>query len=240
MLEMINPKVDTVVSHMLRSYNELGGINHIGGPNLPSRQHIIDLLQTLRSILLPGYYEREPVDEDSLLYLTGERLTWLRKNLAQEITRSLCHDCRQHSRCDQVSQCEEQAQEVADALLRALPDIRARLDALGTVRQRPDFAHLADLTKRVDNILTKGREIFETAADEVGEAAGFVEDQAAALELAEMIPRCSEWIAERSRAGDYRAVVPQVAGRAYLTGFHQFVLDPDDPFSKGFSLAGPD
>ncbi len=127
MLETINPQVDATVSHMLRSYHQLGGINHIGGPNLPSRQHIIDLLQTLRSVLFPGYYEREPVDEDSLPYLTGQRLTWLRKNLAQEITKSLCHDCRQQGRCDQISQCKAQAQEIADGLLRALPDIRARL-----------------------------------------------------------------------------------------------------------------
>jgi proline racemase len=47
-------------------------------------------------------------------------------------------------------------------------------------------------------------------------------------------------IVEETRVGDYQAVVPQVAGRAYLTGFHQFVLDPDDPFPQGFSLPGPD
>jgi proline racemase len=40
--------------------------------------------------------------------------------------------------------------------------------------------------------------------------------------------------------GGYRAIVPRVAGRAYLTGFHQFVLDPDDPFPHGFSLADSD
>jgi proline racemase len=36
--------------------------------------------------------------------------------------------------------------------------------------------------------------------------------------------------------GEYPAIVPQVDGRAYLTGLHQFVLDPDDPFPWGFSL----
>ena len=34
----------------------------------------------------------------------------------------------------------------------------------------------------------------------------------------------------------YQAIIPRVTGRAYLTGFHQFVLDPDDPFPGGFSL----
>jgi proline racemase len=34
----------------------------------------------------------------------------------------------------------------------------------------------------------------------------------------------------------FPAVVPSVTGRAYITGFNQFVLDPADPFPKGFRL----
>jgi proline racemase/trans-L-3-hydroxyproline dehydratase len=47
-------------------------------------------------------------------------------------------------------------------------------------------------------------------------------------------------ILKETKVGDYDAVVPQVTGRAFLTGFHQFVLDPDDPFPRGFSVAGQD
>jgi proline racemase/trans-L-3-hydroxyproline dehydratase len=36
----------------------------------------------------------------------------------------------------------------------------------------------------------------------------------------------------------FRAVVPRVTGSAYITGFHQFVLDPADPFPTGFRLEG--
>jgi proline racemase len=44
-------------------------------------------------------------------------------------------------------------------------------------------------------------------------------------------------ILKKTRVGGIPAVVPEVTGRAHLTGFHQFVLDPDDPFPSGFSLA---
>lgn len=47
-------------------------------------------------------------------------------------------------------------------------------------------------------------------------------------------------IVGETRVGEYQAIVPRVAGRAYLTGFHQFVLDPDDPFPHGFSLTDSD
>jgi proline racemase len=33
-------------------------------------------------------------------------------------------------------------------------------------------------------------------------------------------------------------VTPRVTGRAFITGFHQFVLDPDDPIPEGFRI-GP-
>ncbi len=93
MLNIAAPKVDQVVQDILDSYKLLGAINHIGGPNLPSRQRSIDIWHALRSLLFPGYYEREPVDEESLFYLTGERVSWVRKNLADQVHRSQCQDC---------------------------------------------------------------------------------------------------------------------------------------------------
>ena len=44
-------------------------------------------------------------------------------------------------------------------------------------------------------------------------------------------------IVKETHVGEFKAIVPKVTGRAYLTGFHQYVLDPDDPFQEGFSLA---
>jgi proline racemase len=36
--------------------------------------------------------------------------------------------------------------------------------------------------------------------------------------------------------GRYPAVVPTLAGQAWITGFASYVLDPDDPFSEGFTV----
>lgn len=33
-----------------------------------------------------------------------------------------------------------------------------------------------------------------------------------------------------------QAVIPQVSGRSYITGRHQFIIDPDDQFQNGFML----
>ncbi|MDX1433118.1 MAG: proline racemase family protein, partial [Gammaproteobacteria bacterium] len=39
-----------------------------------------------------------------------------------------------------------------------------------------------------------------------------------------------------TRTGDYDAVVPALSGSAWITGFAQYVLDPDDPFPEGFRV----
>lgn len=39
-----------------------------------------------------------------------------------------------------------------------------------------------------------------------------------------------------TRVGPYQAVVPALSGQAWITGFAQYVVDPDDPFPNGFTL----
>jgi proline racemase/trans-L-3-hydroxyproline dehydratase len=41
---------------------------------------------------------------------------------------------------------------------------------------------------------------------------------------------------EETKVGEYPAVVPTIRGSAYITGIHQFVVDPRDPFPEGFHL----
>ncbi|HMD96154.1 MAG TPA: proline racemase family protein [Terriglobia bacterium] len=39
-----------------------------------------------------------------------------------------------------------------------------------------------------------------------------------------------------TRVGPYPAVVPTLSGKAWITGFAQYVVDPDDPFPDGFTV----
>src|SRR5207247_4629573 len=40
-----------------------------------------------------------------------------------------------------------------------------------------------------------------------------------------------------AQVGPYRAVVPEVGGRAFVTGRHAFVIDPGDELGRGFFLS---
>jgi proline racemase len=41
---------------------------------------------------------------------------------------------------------------------------------------------------------------------------------------------------EETRVGPYHAVVPTLSGSAWITGFAQYVVDPEDPFPDGFTV----
>ncbi|MFS8541576.1 MAG: proline racemase family protein, partial [Tissierellales bacterium] len=39
-----------------------------------------------------------------------------------------------------------------------------------------------------------------------------------------------------TKVGEFDAVIPEITGSAYITGFNTFVIDEDDPMKYGFSL----
>jgi proline racemase len=48
--------------------------------------------------------------------------------------------------------------------------------------------------------------------------------------------RFSARVVDEARVGDTPAVITEVEGSAQLTGYHQFVLRPDDPLGTGFLI----
>jgi glycyl-tRNA synthetase beta chain len=119
----------------------------------------------------------------------------------------------------------------AEAFGWPLGDVVARLEALRGVRSREDFAHLVDLTKRVDNILIKGTETFEAAAA-AGRGGEFRETAAAAVRLQEMVERHAGEMSEMEAQSRYVDAVGILA--RFVDPVERFfddvlVLDPDDP-----------
>lgn len=44
-------------------------------------------------------------------------------------------------------------------------------------------------------------------------------------------------ILDAARVGSQEAILPEVSGRAWVTGIHQHMLDPDDPWPDGYRLS---
>jgi len=39
-----------------------------------------------------------------------------------------------------------------------------------------------------------------------------------------------------TEVGHYPAIVPEISGRGWVTGIHQHMLDPSDPWPEGYKL----
>lgn len=44
-------------------------------------------------------------------------------------------------------------------------------------------------------------------------------------------------IVGQTTVGDYSAVLPEISGRAWITGMHQHMLDPSDPWPEGYRIS---
>ena len=44
-------------------------------------------------------------------------------------------------------------------------------------------------------------------------------------------------VVEDCQVAGQPAIVPSLQGRAWITGSHEYTLDPDDPFPQGYTLS---
>lgn len=115
-------RLASVVEGILESYREHGNINHLEGSNLPARSEVSELLDDLLSVVFPGYFNYEPLDELTARYSVGARCAKILRRLEQATSRALAVDRR-----GAPEDLGRVAHEHALELLQAIPSIRERL-----------------------------------------------------------------------------------------------------------------
>ncbi len=78
-----------LTDRLLASYQSVGGINHLDGKNLPSRQAIGRITTGLLRLLFPGFFDETAIATAALRSVTSELLEEIASRLAREIARSL-------------------------------------------------------------------------------------------------------------------------------------------------------
>jgi serine O-acetyltransferase len=116
------------IDDIMASYAEHGNINHLDGQNLPSRAEVEQLLDDLVSILFPGYFVRDQLDELTARYFVGERCARVLRGLERSIARALCETRDLGQPPCEPAEIDRRSHALALALIQAIPDIRAMLD----------------------------------------------------------------------------------------------------------------
>lgn len=86
---MKNKKLADIIEEILSGYETDQGINHIEGPNLPSRKSVEEITRDLLNILFPGYYEKQEISREDIRLYVWEKMAAVYHSLSHEISRSL-------------------------------------------------------------------------------------------------------------------------------------------------------
>lgn len=115
-------EIPNIVNGLVLSCSREDCFDHIGPEPIPSRDAVIELIQTALRILYPGYFIRNRVDGVNLSYYFGQEVTAFYEALSEQITLALRHECLRHNL--PCVKCEERGQASAVEFMRELPRLR--------------------------------------------------------------------------------------------------------------------
>jgi serine O-acetyltransferase len=124
--ESLETRIANIGRDVIASYAELGGINHLSGPNLPSRKGVASILETLESLIFPGFQSEEQLDDDLIAFTIGAKTRRLVRDLTIEIAKSLEYGARSDGCEAGTGACREEAESTALELLELVPELRRR------------------------------------------------------------------------------------------------------------------
>src|SRR5579859_3392564 len=117
-------KLERVSDELVDSFHKYGGINHLDGVNLPSREAVVEIARDLLRLVFPGFYDKDAIHSNQLREYTSELVSSVGRRLEIEIKRSL--DYRPCDGCD-VNDLAGTAARVTEEFLGGLPGVRAIL-----------------------------------------------------------------------------------------------------------------
>jgi serine O-acetyltransferase len=115
-----------LTDRLVRTYTEVGSINHLGHCPLPNYETIIEATEDLKEILYPGYRRREGLHMANVAYHVGDLVDRLHDRLTLQIARALCHEAGNNVSCDPQRRYDFEAlgQTRTVAFLEQLPELR--------------------------------------------------------------------------------------------------------------------
>lgn len=117
-------EMDALVGAILGSYREYPQTCSISTRHRLNNAIIIDLLDKIRSVVFPGFFETKTLNENSIEYHIGELLEDIQYRLTKQVTKALFHS--EHAPEDE-EEAYERAADIVHKFLQRIPDLRAIL-----------------------------------------------------------------------------------------------------------------
>ena len=120
--------VEELAGEFLGSYMSDERARRISHRYLPSREAIVEILESVLDLMYPGYFGRRDLSADNLRAHVAQSLAVLAPKLEREMEHCLCYGReRETERLAEFGECAPRAHELAEIFLGRLPEIRSLL-----------------------------------------------------------------------------------------------------------------
>ena len=126
-LSSIKARLPEIAEDIIQSCTDQECYTHVDYEPIPSQEGVIEIINRLREILFPGYFNQAKLDPANLKYAVGQSATALFDLLSEQICHSIRHDCLRYDQ--PCSECDEQGYRLALQFLEAIPKLRKALAA---------------------------------------------------------------------------------------------------------------
>ena len=117
---------EKLVDEIFDSYNTYKMTGKLVEENILNKETIIEIVERLRSVLFPGFFDNGKVREEYIKYFIGDQLEFIQYNLKKQIAKALgsddcCYECPK-------STLSEKADGIANRFLEQIPKLREYLN----------------------------------------------------------------------------------------------------------------
>jgi serine O-acetyltransferase len=119
--------LEKLTGEFLDSYMGDERARRISRRYLPSREAIVEILESVLDLMYPGYFGRRDLSSDNLRTHVAHSVAVLFPKLEREMEHCLCYGREREAGRAEVGECAPRAHELAEIFLSRLPEIRSLL-----------------------------------------------------------------------------------------------------------------
>ncbi|MBW2552668.1 MAG: serine acetyltransferase [Deltaproteobacteria bacterium] len=141
---MPKTKLPQIIGKIVNTYGTEDGINHIEGPNLPSRDLVHEIATNFLDVLFPGYYAKQELSKGDVTNYIWEKIAFIYHHLSRENFKSLKSA---YGNQEDEKKLTDRSIEITFSMLNRIPDIRDKLrgDVLSALDGDPAAKNLDEI-----------------------------------------------------------------------------------------------
>lgn len=115
-------KIPGIVDSIIGTCSNEVCFDHVDAKMIPSKDSVIEIIDIVKHILYPGYFEHQIIDRNNLPYHIGSEVTDLFEKLSKQIAHSIMHDCHRYGL--ECTECIDRGQKETTIFLQKIPKLR--------------------------------------------------------------------------------------------------------------------